>query len=1010
MSDLNEDDAKGADVTQLADRLLGSQRLQEGKKLEIATAGIAAKASVGNAIATDGSSAITPRAVPVSDGFHKVTPEEVQATSTSPMASETGEGATIMTSSSSSASKPQFGGSSATTKRLPVIGEQLLCREFTMQDQLNGVEITSLDITSHGCYVLAGCGNGMVLLFDLTQKLKEPACVGQILAKGLHTNLLMTVKITEDGRYCFAGVTKGSSELLALDLSRLPIWNAETGMGHCCRPYGFVNELVTCHSRSDPKLRGFGDAVRVRGDRHNATYRLASGLGIKNIHVWQFTPSKTAGEAPVWTCMYDVATNGNTIESISFKMGGEYLSSKSAGVNLRVWDLTGYDETSEAANNKPAYEDIANTQDSRALLDDYALGGTYEFAVVNLKAPKAANKDALEVPQRSADDADGNRRRRMMRQISSISATHDSQHAIVLCADGGCLYFNKSAGKEEGDASSSSSGAMGSLLELPSLPRDMDNLSQCTGRDWTLKRVGYQGEVVLLHATQAKGDQPVKMIVRPIYLESMDVPPTVLGAPVVESAGKDGPNSAWSEWGYFWNPEAAKPLPPEVDPTPASAVKAVPHSTTSTAAVAATESATGAKKRGRKEKGASIKALSDVVHEEEDSAPKKGPGAPRGRPPLAPSGAQSTGAKRPRKEASDQRAAAHKASNEEYRKSLQLPSAAAKSSAFGYGWGFGQTGVNPEDCANDSYEDYAFRFEQEPKMVCKPLVIGPPPRARRVVEAPFSRGRYLVAPSSSSQSSSQSSEESFAYAKPKQPSVANMVMGRFRGLCKHWIQSQSRRPRGGAGEILFTPGGAAEVGVCTLRKLGELGVQQDRVRAQFIGEATRVIAKHLNTLNDSHGGAYLSSPEDISYSQQSQDSTVSDLSSPPLSQGMAGVGVELPLGAAAQEIEVIIGRYEGVVRELMQRQQLEIGATYAMDSMTSPAMLFSQSGAIPRRQPQVMFRHGDCWDKARSFVGTVQLLVNSVIAQFRKEQGTVAGPDMDVSDGADHAPAAAATA
>ena len=136
--------------------------------------------------------------------------------------------------------------------------------------------------------------------------------------------------------------------------------------------------------------------------------------------------------------------------------------------------------------------------------------------------------------------------------------------------------------------------------------------------------------------------------------------------------------------------------------------------------MAATESATGAKKRGRKEKGASIKALSDVVHEEEESAPKKGPSAPRGRPPLAPSGAQSTGAKRPRKEASDQRAAAHKASNEEYRKSLQLPSAAAKSSAFGYGWGFGQTGVNPEDCANDSTRTTPFASNRIPRWCASP--------------------------------------------------------------------------------------------------------------------------------------------------------------------------------------------------------------------------------------------------------------------------------------------------
>ena len=82
--------------------------------------------------------------------------------------------------------------------------------------------MTSLDITPHGCYVLAGCGNGMVLLFDLTQPTHLPCLVGQIVAKGLHTNLLLTVKISEDCRFGFAGVNKGSSELLAIDLGVFP--------------------------------------------------------------------------------------------------------------------------------------------------------------------------------------------------------------------------------------------------------------------------------------------------------------------------------------------------------------------------------------------------------------------------------------------------------------------------------------------------------------------------------------------------------------------------------------------------------------------------------------------------------------------------------------------------------------------------------------------------------------------------------------------------------------------
>ena len=193
----------------------------------------------------------------------------------------------------------------------------------------------------------------------------------------------------------------------------------------------------------------------------------------------------------------------------------------------------------------PKFSDVVNTQDSRALLDEFAFGGTYEFAIVRLNAPKSANRNALEVPVRAADDEEGNRRRRMMRQINSISATQDAKHAIVLCADGGCLYYNKC---DEGG-----SEAGGSLIELPSLPRNMVNLSQCTVRDWTLRRVGYHGEVVLLHATQVTADTHTRVVVKPIYLENEHVAPTLPESPTEGDKGGDGV-ARWTEWGYFKNP------------------------------------------------------------------------------------------------------------------------------------------------------------------------------------------------------------------------------------------------------------------------------------------------------------------------------------------------------------------------------------------------------------------------------------------------------------------------
>lgn len=943
-------------MTQLADRLLGSAKASAFETKSTKDFKKVGKDEIASSKVIPSNPATTP-ATGLTEGVAKVTPEADEM----PLEDKISSSVVKSVAQQGHAGEGVPAGSAAATERLPSVGEQRLCREFIMQG-LDGVEITSLDITSHGCYVVAGCGNGMVLVFDLTQKLREPACVGQILAKGLHTNLLMTVKITEDCRYCFAGVTKGSSELLAIDLSRLPVWDEATGFGVCQRRYGFVNKLVTCHSRSDPKLRGFGDAVRVRGDsRTTPTYRLASGLGIKNVHVWQFTPPSAEGEQPSWVCMYDVATNGNTIESIAFRMGGEALLSKSSGANLRVWDLTSYDEGEEPANQtKPRFEDVANTQDSRSLLDEFAFGGTYEFAIVRLNAHKSANRNALEVPVRATDE-EGQRRRRMMRQISSISATQDAKHAIVLCADGGCLYYNKSG---EGGSERSS------LVELPSLPRNMDNLSQCTGRDWTLRRVGYQGEVVLLRASQATAETHARVVVKPIYLENERVAPTLL-----EKTGDDLGVSLWTEWGYFKNPLAEPPLEASEEEVhyKYSSTSDASNAAGGSAKVAEYEGATTGKKRARKDKASKEKGG------EAGEAPDrhKPTSSGRGRPPLVPGSSATGAAKRARSNkeehgntlsgAKEHKASAKVAGNEEYKKSLQRPSA-AKSSNFGYGYGFGKGGEIPdqEEAAKEAYEDYAFHFE-EPKVNYKPIKAGPPPRARRVVEAPFDKHKYLI-------ERPRGGGGEYANVQARQPSVANVVMRRFKSLCKHWIQSQSRRPKGDCDDILKSHG--CELGVCTLSKLGEVCTQQDRVRAQFVGEATRAIAKHLNTLNESHGKAFLSVDEmPAQYS--------SHFLSTPLSQEGGVMGLELPLQAAAVEVEAVIARYQGAVHEMLGRQSLEVGASISLDSLAS---LAGHGGPLAHPKATVQYRHDDSWEKARSFTRTVRLLVDSVLKQYQVQE------------------------
>ena len=786
----------------------------------------------------------------------------------------------------------------STLENLPVVPNNRLNREFTIVG-LDGVEITSLDITAHGCYLLAGCGNGMVLLFDLTQSLKEPALVGQILAKGLHTNLLMTVKITEDCRFCFAGVSKGSSELLAIDLGKLPAWSDNFQIAK--RRSGFVNNLVTCHSRSDPKLRGFGSAVRVKGTKE--TYRLASGLGIKNVHVWQFTPPNERNPEPQWVCMYDVASNGNTIQTVGFRSGGHELLSKSAGVNLRVWDLTNFEKDPTA---RPNFEDVANSHDVCSLLDGFALGGIYEFAIVKLAAPKSANRDALGVPERQNDGDDGNRRRRMMRQIDSVIGTSDARHALALCADGGVLYYNR---PEDSDKT------RGTLMELPSLERDPDTLIQSGGRDWSLKRIGAQGEVVLLRATQTS---PVKIIATPITNESTAMKPSSI----------QGDSQPWNAWGYYKDLDTDYDFEPFVEP-----------------------------EIEKEEKGVTVTESKKKLQSSKNS--KSGQGK-AGRPPLVPQNPSGTGTKRPRSKATIERVSTPVQSSTTSvsvgSKDGYVPPARGRPKSTSSTSG----DLPPKEHVTKKYTKYAeqkvveddylnredFTFEEDVPVKRQSLELAPAPRVRRVVVTPFSSSSYI------SQDQNVSRENK---------SVASIVMARFRSLCTHWINSTRKIPQIYQNSIIAYRNNdnstKSALGVCALRKIGELCLEQDRIRSQFVAEVTRTIAKHLMTLNSHHVD------DSVKINMEIDAATLT--------------GSVLPLSQACYDIESDIMKYQALVGEVLIRQQMDVSSAIAMDSLSSLKYNANLTHVVGTKEPKhkVIFCYEDLWSSARSFLETVQLLV-----------------------------------
>ena len=203
----------------------------------------------------------------------------------------------------------------------------------------------------------------------LSTRRRHGTIIGHIAAKGLHTNLLLQVAVSEDCRFAFAGVLRGSAQMLAWDLSYLPTWSTYDRKAKLS-----VEAFLRMHAHSDAKLKGFGACTRLLP--HPATvaassspmgvktpakaagaataagpvaeYLLICGRGIKNIHVWSFkVPLDPAGDGvshagfvePAWELVHDISTNGMTIELIGFRAGGAVAFSRSKGYGLRLWDL-----------------------------------------------------------------------------------------------------------------------------------------------------------------------------------------------------------------------------------------------------------------------------------------------------------------------------------------------------------------------------------------------------------------------------------------------------------------------------------------------------------------------------------------------------------------------------------------------------------------------------------------------------------------------------------------------
>jgi hypothetical protein len=303
-------------------------------------------------------------------------------------------------------------------------------------------EITSISMTPNGAFIIAGASDGTVRLFSMLPHTatadRNGSLIGQIPAKGLHTVLHVHVSATEDCRFAFAGVDRGSAQMFAFDLSKLPTWASPTV--HQRTP---VQTLLHSHVHNDAKLKGLCVATRVVQPYAGATadsvaeYHLVCGRGIKNIHIWSFAIAAAADAQPTWSLLHDLATNGMTVELAGFRRSSNKTSqlqvySKSKNQKVRMWEC--------GPDDKPTYRDVENSADAAVVLDDFALGGGEQLSLVRIDADAVVNRMELALPSSSAP-----RGRRCMRTLQHIVGTQDGAHVVVFCSDSSIYHYDREA-------------------------------------------------------------------------------------------------------------------------------------------------------------------------------------------------------------------------------------------------------------------------------------------------------------------------------------------------------------------------------------------------------------------------------------------------------------------------------------------------------------------------------------------------------------------------------------
>jgi hypothetical protein len=258
-----------------------------------------------------------------------------------------------------------------------------------------------------------------------------------------------------------------------------------------------------------------------------------------------------------------------------------------------------------------------------------------------------------------------------------------------------------------------------------------------------------------------------------------------------------------------------------------------------------------------------------------------------------------------------------------------------------------------EDAQKRWEQEQAPYFEELPEETApvkrRSLVFTQPPKVRRIVEVPMrplvisARAESAAADAEVGRGGSSSSGVATLVGGTPRATIVGVVFERFKSLCVNWIDSAKRGQ--GRTDAVLSKKAFQPLGVFTLRHLGAVCVEQDRLKSLFVGEIARCMARHLQTV-----------------------------------LGGDQVAAASGMGPACEEVEVIIARYQASAQEMVVRHQVELASKFAMDTL----MAGGGTGLGSTCDLSVVFRHQDVWNSAREFARTNQLLVSTAFSSCAK--------------------------